>query len=347
MSQHMVITKGYFSVLKTLFIFFTESDQMVLDTLSGTGSDQMQLISGQEPLPGSVATVPSWARLDRVKIPGDPGTNLTSPVVRMVLRNPEVVDQPPRIPDILYNNPDAHLAVSDIPYNDREPHFDASSVHVDLPGQHNNMSPYPVVHRKGGPRRSNARANRPNHRESMRMDVDGQQGKAHVDLPGQHGNMSPYPVIHRVSGGPSRQGDSSRGDVHADMPGQQNNRSPHPILHRPGSDGHDHSQHESTEPIRPPSRRSFSALDAPMRFLPDLNQGFSYPPFLPPRMNDRMFMFDRGGMGYPPPYFPYMRPMRPLVPTMFRPPFPMGHGHIHTMAPYGHGFRHRVPLRIY
>ncbi|KAH3830689.1 hypothetical protein DPMN_103935 [Dreissena polymorpha] len=92
----------------------------------------------------------------------------------------------------------------------REHSGSSGQTHVDLPGEHGNESPFPVVHR-----------------------ASEERGKVHVDLPGQHGNNSPHPVLHRESDGQSDGRPSQRStDVHADMPGQHLNLSPYPVVHR-------------------------------------------------------------------------------------------------------------------
>ena len=133
------------------------------------------------------------------------------------------------------HNWDSHSGRQTISHTD--PHTfhgtHSAGVHVDLPGQHGNDSPYPVIHRSHGTH---------GHHEHNNQET-------HVVLPGEHGNNSPYPIIQR----PSKPSPKSTADTHVDspssviqrpheshnihvhLPGQDGNNSPFPVIHRPNA----------------------------------------------------------------------------------------------------------------
>ncbi|KAH3830685.1 hypothetical protein DPMN_103931 [Dreissena polymorpha] len=63
-----------------------------------------------------------------------------------------------------------------------------SDVHVDMPGQHENLSPYQVVKRNGSGRNING---------PPQSDRD-----IHFNISGRHGNDSQHPVVHREAVAP-------------------------------------------------------------------------------------------------------------------------------------------------
>ncbi|XP_060591846.1 uncharacterized protein LOC132746641 [Ruditapes philippinarum] len=108
------------------------------------------------------------------------------------------------------------------------PNVLAPDSHVDLPGEHGNQSPHPVIHRHRG---ENSHIS---HVRQHGNDLHTSHSNAHVDLPGQHGNESPFPAVHRQSGSQA----NSQGPhlispgSHVDLPGQHGNDSPLPAVHR-------------------------------------------------------------------------------------------------------------------
>lgn len=134
--------------------------------------------------------------------------------------------------------PGQHGNFEPVPVVHRErigaPHFGGGGSHVDLPGQHGNIEPVPIVHREGGGA------------------IGG--GGSHVDLPGQHGNLEPVPIVHREGHGAMIGG----GGSHVDLPGQHGNLEPVPTVHREGAgsmigSGGSHvdlpGQHGNFEPV--------------------------------------------------------------------------------------------------
>ncbi|WAR21841.1 hypothetical protein MAR_015815 [Mya arenaria] len=193
---------------------------------------------------------------ERVKIPGDPGTNVQAPVIRRIHGGVHI-----ETAEISHNGAIGRDHTGRDSHTDRQGPSGALRVnsgvgntYVDLPGQDGNESSFQMVHR----------------------DMGHGVGEIHVDLPGQHGNNSPFPIIHRVNDSrvphrndnalpmidkvnlsqesPGGRQDSSnskdmRGfekttissvpvvgaEVHVDLPGQHGNNSPHPVVHRTGS----------------------------------------------------------------------------------------------------------------
>ncbi|XP_052773388.1 uncharacterized protein LOC128212138 [Mya arenaria] len=194
--------------------------------------------------------------IERVKIPGDPGTNVQAPVIRRIHGGVHI-----ETAEISHNGAIGRDHTGRDSHTDRQGPSGALRVnsgvgntYVDLPGQDGNESSFHMVHR----------------------DMGHGVGEIHVDLPGQHGNNSPFPIIHRVNDSrvphrndnalpmidkvnlsqesPGARQDSSnskdrRGfekttissvpvvgaEVHVDFPGQHGNNSLHPVVHRIGS----------------------------------------------------------------------------------------------------------------
>ncbi|WAQ97836.1 hypothetical protein MAR_022209 [Mya arenaria] len=168
---------------------------------------------------GTNGTRPSTVQLiELVEIPGDPGNSAQVPVIRRIPTNIHV-----KTAEMSHKGAGGGDHTGPGVYSDNQGPSGAHRVtggvgktHIDLPGQHGNESPFPVVHR----------------------DTGTSAGETHVDLPGQHGNDSPLPVVHRghvPDPHAAETRSSGRGKVHVDLPGQHGNNSPHPVVHRIGS----------------------------------------------------------------------------------------------------------------